>query len=61
MITAWNQTEFKKWQEDWFKRYTKRMDYYFGTKTVRARTKKGTYKKDDLTTIQNEAYTKVKI
>ena len=36
------------------------MDYYFGTKTVRARTKKGTYKKDDPTTLQNEAYTKVK-
>ena len=32
------------------------MDYYFGTKTVRARTKKGTYKKDDPKTLKNEAY-----
>ena len=56
MITTWDQTEFKKWQEDWFKRYTKRMDHYFGTKTVRARTKKGTYKKDDPKTLKNEAY-----
>ena len=56
---SWDQTEFNKYQKSWLKNFNKRMEVYFG-KTVRARTKKGTYKKDDPSTPENEAFTTAK-
>lgn len=56
---SWDQTEFNKYQNSWLKNFNTRMEFYFG-KTVRARTKKGTYKKDNPSTLKNEAYTTAK-
>ena len=56
---SWDQTEFNKYQKSWLKNFNKRMEFYF-RKTVRARTKKGHYKKDDPSTPENEAFTTAK-
>ena len=56
---SWDQTEFNKYQKSWLNNFNKKMEFYFG-KRVRARTKKGTYKKDDPSTPENEAYTTTK-
>ena len=49
---SWDQTEFNKYQKSWLNNFNKKMEFYFG-KRVRARTKKGTYKKDDPSTPEN--------
>jgi len=56
---SWDQTEFNKYQKSWLKNFNKKMEFYFG-KTVRARTKKGHYKKDNPSTPENEAFTTAK-
>jgi|TARA_B100000700_G_scaffold241580_1_gene268957 hypothetical protein len=51
---SWNHTEWLK------NNFEPRMNFYFGTKTVRTRNKKGRFVKDDPKTMQNEAFKSVK-
>ena len=52
---SWNHTEWLK------NNFEPRMNFYFGTKTVRTRNKKGRFVKDDPKTMQNEAFKSDKI
>jgi len=51
---SWNHAEWLK------NNFEPRMNFYFGTKTVRARGRKGRFVKDNPKTMQNEAFKTIK-